>query len=144
MWHQMVVISNPLGFGHLLPLLFFLPDVEELWTAALQSLPAAWPIIRSISHHLSWNVKGGITYCLLFYFSLWKNGIGTLLRLGCFITSWETEEVTIESYGKFMNLERTIGSLTENVVHPIMIMFVTGNSQSSCRYLINFICIQRM
>jgi hypothetical protein len=36
-----------LGLGHPLPLSFFLPDVEELWTATLQFLPATWPIKRN-------------------------------------------------------------------------------------------------
>ena len=47
------VISNPLGLGHPLPLSFFLPDVEELWTATIQFLPATWPIKRKAFHNIN-------------------------------------------------------------------------------------------
>ena len=52
------VISNPSGLGHPLPLSFFLPDEEELWTATLQSLPATWPIKRKVFHTINQGTGG--------------------------------------------------------------------------------------
>ena len=42
-----------MGLGHPLLLSFSLPDVEELWTATLQLLPATWPIKRKVFHTIN-------------------------------------------------------------------------------------------
>jgi hypothetical protein len=86
-----------------------------------------------------------VPFSLLFQsLKKWNRDFFEVELLYYYLKEGKTEEVIIESYGKFISLRHTIGSLTENVVHPIMIILVTGNRQSSRRYLIDFICIQRI